>query len=204
MKSEPSYTESTRLAINQLAAFSKAHSDHLDAPIGADWTDVPPPDDNHHRPAKDDLFANRRSISYAQQQLGSERRKSEPFVTTTCTLDRSGNACSHERCLKYRMLSQRVLSHQDLADVNNAAASSSHASSPRSALGILGLQDPADDGIMVGFGAGGAAQSKPNSSAVAGLQRPMARSSEINRWQHSDTDLSLLSSGCSNGGRRLL
>ncbi|KAJ2559212.1 hypothetical protein EV175_000441 [Coemansia sp. RSA 1933] len=196
MKSEPSYTESTRLAISQLAAFSKEHPNQLDdTPIGAEWTDVPAPDEH----AKDDLFANRRSISYAQQQHGSERRKSEPFVST-CTLDRSGNACSHERCLKYRMLSQRVLSSQNLPDASNK---SSRASSPRSALGILGLQDPADDGLMGGIGGSAGAVAKPSTS-TAGLQRPMARSSEINRWQYSDTDLSLLSSGCSNGGRRLL
>ncbi|KAI9502132.1 hypothetical protein GGI25_003568 [Coemansia spiralis] len=186
VKSEPSYTESTRMAINQLAAFSESRAGHLDTPVNAEWTDVQPIEDP---PEKEDVYSHRRSISCAQQ---AERRKSEPFISTTCTLDGAGNACSHDRCLKYRMLSQRVLSHHDVVD----NSPNSRSSSPRSALGILGLEEDIGDDAT-------AAPDRTTASTNC-MQRPVARSSEMNRWQYSDTDLSLLSSGCSGGGRRLL
>ncbi|KAJ2591144.1 hypothetical protein GGH99_005585 [Coemansia sp. RSA 1285] len=204
LKGEPSYSESTRLAIDHLAAMSNTHAACLDTPIGAGWTEV-------HAPEDGSPFADRRSISCVQLHTASiERRRSEPFASAACTLDgaASGGLCTHERCLKHRMLSQRVLSrHDPSATVTGAVV----VPSPRSALGVLGLQNPAPVPASApaaagapANNAGGAPRAVPGASPPPRLSRPAARSSEINRWQYSDTDLSLLSSGCSNGGRQLL
>ncbi|KAJ2096034.1 hypothetical protein GGI16_005003 [Coemansia sp. S142-1] len=181
VESDPSYTESTRLAINRLAALSESSHGRI-AATAAGWETS----ESGDTVSGEDYFY-RHSISFAQK---FERRKSEPFVSagaTSTPLTRGANI--HERGSKYRMLTQRVLSHHDAVELVEETSANS-------------------DSVLVDFGlpdsrAQDTASLHESSSPECAQQKPPARSSEIHRWQRSDTDLSLLSSGCS-GGRRLL
>ncbi|KAJ2884462.1 hypothetical protein FB639_001955, partial [Coemansia asiatica] len=98
-KSDPSFTESTRIAISQLAALSESHNDNADS-LDPRWKG----------PAKKTMldesenFHFRRSISFSQD---FSRRKSEPYVSAEKTNGQS------ERRSRYRMLTQCVLSYHD-------------------------------------------------------------------------------------------
>ncbi|KAJ2821682.1 hypothetical protein GGI24_004145 [Coemansia furcata] len=182
VESDPSYTESTRLAINRLAALSESCQGRI-ASTAAGWETSESGDDTV---SGEDYFY-RHSISFAQK---FERRKSEPFVSagaTSTPVTRGQNL--HERGSKYRMLTQRVLSHHDAVELVEETGANS-------------------DSVLVDFGlvdsrAQDTASLHESHSPECAQQKPPVRSSEIHRWQRSDTDLSLLSSGCS-GGRRLL
>ncbi|KAJ2746033.1 hypothetical protein GGI20_001660 [Coemansia sp. BCRC 34301] len=180
-ESNPSYTESTRLAINRLAALSESCQGRI-AATAAGWE----ASESGDTVSGEDYFY-RHSISFAQK---FERRKSEPFVSAGATsTPETRGANLHERGSKYRMLTQRVLSHHDAVEMVEETGGISD-----SVLVDFGLPDTrAQDTISL----------QESTSPECAQQKPPARSSEIHRWQRSDTDLSLLSSGCS-GGRRLL
>ncbi|KAJ2468709.1 hypothetical protein GGI02_003620 [Coemansia sp. RSA 2322] len=180
VESDPSYTESTRMAISRLAALSESCQGRI-AATAAGWE----VSEGGETVSGDDYFY-RHSISFAQK---SERRKSEPFVSAAASKPMQRGVNGNERNSKYRMLTQRVLSHHD-------------------AVEIVEESNVSSDGVLVDFGLRGArsqdtASLHEGGSPEGSTQKPPVRSSEIHRWQRSDTDLSLLSSGCS-GGRRLL
>ncbi|KAJ1998147.1 hypothetical protein H4R26_005567 [Coemansia thaxteri] len=168
------------MAISRLAALSESCQGRI-AATAAGWE----ASEGGETVSGDDYFY-RHSISFAQK---SERRKSEPFVSAAASKPMQRGVNGNERNSKYRMLTQRVLSHHD-------------------AVEIVEESNVSSDGVLVDFGLRGArsqdtASLHEGGSPEGSTQKPPVRSSEIHRWQRSDTDLSLLSSGCS-GGRRLL
>ncbi|KAJ1812674.1 hypothetical protein LPJ56_005416, partial [Coemansia sp. RSA 2599] len=208
-KSDPSFTESTRLAISQLAALSESHGDNADS-LDQRW----------RASAKKTMldegenYRFRRSMSFSQD---FSRRKSEPHVST-------GNASGqNERRSRYRMLTQCVLSYHD--SDNRISSNADRDSGLQNALGVAGLQkDVALDlgqgnngqnctetdivattlpRLQTGIGFDLQSESKkaspPPSTLLSLLQRPDAHlansdssdQGDRHRWQHqqhSDTD----------------
>ncbi|KAJ2271436.1 hypothetical protein GGH14_004926 [Coemansia sp. RSA 370] len=173
---DPSYTESTRIAIDQLASYPMLNQHRLSTTLEPKWNA------SDRTKFQAELNALRHSNSHAR---GFERRRSEPYTGASAD-DAVYAAHAHEQRSRQRMLEQRVFSHCDSVQPLYAD-SCSHS--------ILEVdRQPVHAEI-------------PNTYLGRGsLDHHMPRSvhfSEIQRWQRSDTDLSLSSSGYS-GGRRLL
>ncbi|KAJ2350874.1 hypothetical protein GGF43_004196 [Coemansia sp. RSA 2618] len=180
--SDPSYTESTRMAINQLSAYPGVNQHRLSSRAGAEWHGSEQASTGF--PAELEAF---RHTSSQMQRF--ERRRSEPFTSAGGAEDGIYASHAHDRRSRQRMLEQRVMSHCD-----SVQPLYGNESSPHSILEVDRLQDTT--------------AAIPNTYSGRGsldyhIQRSVAPLSEIHRWQHSDTDLSLSSSGYS-GGRRLL
>ncbi|KAJ2722133.1 hypothetical protein GGI07_003518 [Coemansia sp. Benny D115] len=135
-KTDPSFTDSTQLAINQLTELAEAHgmgkSDAADSHwnmAGASGATAAANGDSYFR----------RSISFTQDYV---RRQSEP-----CTM--LSNACKtsdvfqsqRDRRSKHRMLTQYIVSHQNSVS-SDLSAKSGPGESLQSSLGVLGLQQP--------------------------------------------------------------
>ncbi|KAJ1832242.1 hypothetical protein IWW55_000817 [Coemansia sp. RSA 2706] len=183
--SEPSYTESTRLAINQLAAYPLGNQPCLPATEGRKWDESSQANPGFQA----GLEAFRRSNSQASS-AGFERRRSEPFVSNSSADNAVAYATQvHERRSRQRMLEQRCLPHCNSTEPLRGSESNPHS--------ILQVDRSQIAPITVPNTYGG------RGSLDRHIPRPSVLPYEMQRWQHSDTDLSLISSGCS-GGRRLL
>ncbi|KAJ2136294.1 hypothetical protein IW136_003958 [Coemansia sp. RSA 678] len=173
---DPSYTESTRIAIDQLALYPVLNQHRLSTTLEPKWNA------SDRTKFQAELNALRHSNSHAR---GFERRRSEPYTGASAD-DAVYAAHAHEQRSRQRMLEQRVLSHCD--SVQPLYADSCSHSILEADRQPVHAETP---NIYTGRGS---------------LDHHMPRSvhfSEIQRWQRSDTDLSLSSSGYS-GGRRLL
>ncbi|KAJ2635626.1 hypothetical protein GGF40_003488 [Coemansia sp. RSA 1286] len=223
-KSDPSFTESTRLAISRLAALSESHDGNAES-LDPRWGGPA----KNTRPDESENYHFRRSISFSQDFL---RRKSEPFVST------GNNNGQNERRSRYRMLTQCVLSYHD--GDNRTSSNADRSSGLQNSLGVAGLQSEALDSsqdnntqhcsesdivvaalprLQTDLGLDLQLEPKkaspPPSTLLSILQRPDARLSNVGnndqgdvpRWQHqqhSDTDLSMLSTGDGYSGNRQL
>ncbi|KAJ1728406.1 hypothetical protein LPJ61_004048 [Coemansia biformis] len=186
IKPDPSYTESTHQAVQRLAAFAGARPSRLSAAA-----------DGWCSPARCPPAAHGSlGISYSSTpgHYPFERRKSEPYADAAgirCAVP--GAAASHGRLPARRMLAQHAAPHDDSMAVPIESSSSSQCM-----LEVELLPRPSGPGILnTVYGRGSLDHYPPHG------QRHTPQIAEYPRWQHSDTDLSLMSSGHS-GGRQLL
>ncbi|KAJ1720687.1 hypothetical protein LPJ53_004702 [Coemansia erecta] len=232
-KTDPSFTESTRLAINQLAALSDSHNGDPDAP-GSRWDSTNQGDAT----VQGENYFFRRSISFTQDY---SRRKSEPYISTGQLVSEVGDTSDQkERRSRYRMLTQCVLSYHD--GDSRISANTDKNNLSQNSLGVAGLRKesldrsqgnkPGDCGIPTIVPTNTAptlhldlqpeAQSElRTTSSPSGLLPMLGRTDarlsnasngnheQSHGWphhhqQHSDTDLSLLSSGDGYSGARQL
>ncbi|KAJ2699308.1 hypothetical protein H4R19_005542 [Coemansia spiralis] len=187
IKPEPSYTESTRQAVERLAAYSGACPARLSTA-----------DDGWCTSSRGGLDAED-SFDIARPGavggLHYERRRSEPFAdmrSIQCVVP--DGAASHGRLPAYRIRAPHIP-----APIESPRGQAGSSANTQCILEDDGL--PAHSGPI----AANAVYGRGSLDRYAHHhQRPTAQAAECHRWQRSDTDLSLVSSGYSGGGRRLL
>ncbi|KAJ1744172.1 hypothetical protein H4R22_000499 [Coemansia sp. RSA 1290] len=177
---EPSLTESTRLAINQLAAYpANAHTPGTAAQSKEPFDWVNSSDTSSGFQASLSAFHNRQSGEFG-------RRRSEPFVPVCGSHEMDVYAThAHARRSRQRILDMRVMSHYEVDHPSQHSES------------ILQLDKPAKP-IEIPNTYGG------RGSLDHHIQRTTTQVCDMQRWQHSDTDLSLYSSNYSGKGKRHL
>ncbi|KAJ2784409.1 hypothetical protein H4R18_001119 [Coemansia javaensis] len=173
VRPEPSYTESTRQAVDRLAAFS----DTRQAEAAGGWRD-----------AAHGMVGTHDGLDVPRPSMAAAAREYEHHRHSECSLDAPNSAAGFPdgALPEYRALSQ------DQAESSAPPRTSGSASRCILEIDAAPLRGPGAPSTIYGRG-----------SLDQHIQRPAPYVAGAHRWQHSDTDLSLASSGCS-GGRRLL
>ncbi|KAJ2806872.1 hypothetical protein H4R20_001515 [Coemansia guatemalensis] len=182
IKADPSYTESTRMAINQLTAFTESRQPNMSVAETA-WGNS---EQNHPSPQTGvDPFS--ASSMGAQRFL---RRNSEPYTSVSSMENEAVDiALAREGRTRYNMLSLHGQTHCN-------PDSTVHDAEPnmQSVLEIDRLQLDTQGILGTIYGRG---------SLDCHIKRTRPHLTERHKWQHSETNLSLMSGSCS-GERRLL